>query len=61
MRNGGTWNPGNEQDLCLNLYARVSGFEAFFSLLQDCCYKPADSGTDGFLYCKKKEGKKRRG
>lgn len=29
MRNGGTWNPGNEQDLCLNLYARVSGFEAF--------------------------------
>lgn len=30
MRNGGTWNPGNEQDLCLNLYARVSGFKAFF-------------------------------
>lgn len=30
MRNGGTWNPGREQDLCLNLYATVSGFEAFF-------------------------------
>lgn len=39
---------------------RVSGFEAFFSLLQDCCYKLADSGADGFLYCKKKKGKKRK-
>lgn len=30
MRNGGTWSPGSEQDLFLNLYATVSGFEVFF-------------------------------
>lgn len=61
MRNGGTWNSGNEQDLCLNLYATESVGLKLFLLLQDCCYKLADSGADGFLYCKKKKGEKRRG
>lgn len=61
MRNGGTRKPGSEQDLCLNLYATESVGLKPFSLHQDCCYKLADSGADGFLYCKKKKEKKRRG